>query len=97
LQRLCSGKENDKGERKMKSKGNLTDMNNLLMESMEWVNDRDIKGADLKEEMLRAETKCKLAQQIIANGRLIMEVMKMAGNGPNAKKINHPLLPEPKA
>ena len=58
------------------AKSNLTDLNDHLFEAMEWLGDRDVKGDDLKEEILRAEAKCKVAQQIIANANLILNAAK---------------------
>jgi hypothetical protein len=58
------------------AKSKLTDLNDHLFESLEWLGDRDIKGEELSEEIRRAEAKCKVAQQIIANANLVLNASK---------------------
>ncbi|MDR2159407.1 MAG: hypothetical protein LBP23_04995 [Treponema sp.] len=74
------------------SRNKLSDLNDHLFEQMEWLGDRDLKGEDLKEEILRAQAKCNVAGQIIANGRLMLEAAKAADMIPGIKKM--PLLLE---
>jgi hypothetical protein len=74
-------------------KNKLEDLNNHLFEAIEYLGDRDIKGDDLKEEIRRAEAKCKVAQQIIANANLVLNAAKFADNATG--KVKLPLmLPE---
>lgn len=58
------------------AKSKLSDLNDHLFESLEWLGDRDLKGEDLNEEIRRADAKCKVAQQIIANANLILNAAK---------------------
>jgi hypothetical protein len=53
-------------------------MSDHLYESLEWLGDRSLKGDDLKEEIRRAEAKCKVAQQIIANNNTILKAVAVA-------------------
>ena len=58
------------------AKSKLADLNDHLFEALEWLGDRDIKGDELKEEICRAEAKCKVAQQIITNANLVLNAAK---------------------
>jgi hypothetical protein len=53
-------------------------MSDHLFESLEWLGDRNLKGDDLSEEIRRAEAKCKVAQQIIANNNTILKAVAVA-------------------
>jgi len=59
-------------------KNKLEDLNDHLFEAMEWLGDRDLKGDELAEEIRRAEAKCRVAQQIIANGNLVLNAARAA-------------------
>ena len=61
------------------AKDSLYDLNNHLFEQLEYVRDRDIKGAELTEEIKRTEATAKIAGQIIANANLLLKA-KMAAN-----------------
>lgn len=61
-------------------KNKLSDLHNHLFEQIEWLGDRDIKGDKLTEEILRAEAMCKVAGQIIANGNLALNAVRLADN-----------------
>jgi len=54
-------------------KNTLGDLNNHLFAQLERLSDEDIKGEQLKEEMLRAKAVTGLASQIIANGTLVLK------------------------
>ena len=54
-------------------KNTLGDLNNHLFAQLERLSDEDIKG----EELLRAKAVTSIAQQIIANGSLVLESKKM--------------------
>jgi hypothetical protein len=73
-------------------KNKLSDLNNHLFETIEFLGDRSIKGEDLKEEVFRAEEICKVSGQIIAAGRLVLDAVKAADELPGITK--HPLLLE---
>ena len=59
-------------------KNKLTDLNNHLFEQLERLNDEDLKGDNLKEEMNRARAISTVAQTIINNGDLILKAQKHA-------------------
>lgn len=59
-----------------KTKNTLSDLNNLLFESIERLNDDDLTGEDLDRELKRADGMAKIAQTIIANGELAFKSMK---------------------
>lgn len=52
----------------------LGDLNNLLFEELERLNDDELKGDDLHEEMDRAKAMGCVAEQIIANCTLMLKV-----------------------
>jgi hypothetical protein len=74
------------------SKNKLSDLNDHLFEQIEWLGDRDIKGEALTEEIGRAGAICKVAEKIIAGGKLRLDAARLADEFPGIKK--HPLLLE---
>lgn len=54
-------------------KNGLTDLNNHLFEQLERLNDEELKGEELKEEITRSKTIENVAKQIINNGRLVLD------------------------
>lgn len=52
----------------------LGDLNNLLFEELERLNDDELKGDELHEEMDRAKAMGCVAEQIIANCTLMLKV-----------------------
>ena len=75
-------------------KNKLSDLNDHLFEAIEWLGDRDLKGEDLREEIRRAEAKCRVAQQIIAGGNLALNALKAADAFMDQKTKLPPLLTE---
>jgi len=51
----------------------LGDLNNHLFAQLERLSDEDLKGDQLKEEIVRAKAVTGLASQIIANGTLVLK------------------------
>jgi hypothetical protein len=51
----------------------MIDLNNHLFEQLERLNDDDLKGDALKEEIERARAVASIATQIIANGSLALK------------------------
>jgi len=74
-------------------KNKLTDLSDHLYETIEFLGDRDIKGEKLKEEVFRAEAQCKVAQQLVATGDLIIRAAQ-ARVALKGKGVDVPLLPE---
>lgn len=57
-------------------RNNLTDLNNHLFEQLERLNDEELKGDALKEEINRSKAIENVAKQIINNGRLVLDSQK---------------------
>lgn len=60
------------------TKNTLADLNLILFEQLERLNDTDIKGEELGEEMERAKGVANIAQTIINNNDLAIKAMKVA-------------------
>ena len=59
-------------------KNTLGDLNNHLFAQLERLNDEDLKGDDLREEIDRAKAVTQVASKIIENGSLVLEAKKIA-------------------
>ncbi len=57
-------------------KNKLGDLNNHLFAQLERLNDEDLKGEDLAEEIQRTRAITYVASQIIANGNLVLQAKK---------------------
>ncbi|MCH4414473.1 hypothetical protein [Staphylococcus haemolyticus] len=57
-------------------KNTLNDLNNHLFEQLERLNDEDLKGDDLQQEIQRSKAVSSVAQNIINNGSLVLEAQK---------------------
>ena len=55
----------------------LGDLNNHLFAQMERLNDEDIKGEALQEEITRAKAVTGIASQIISNANIILQAKKL--------------------
>ena len=62
----------------------LTDLNNHLFEQLERLNDDELKGEALKEEITRSKMIEDVAKQIINNGRLVLDSQKFIDDRLNA-------------
>lgn len=58
-------------------KNTLVDLNNHLFEQLERLNDEDLRGEDLKDEIIRAKSITDIASKIIDNANTVLEVKKM--------------------
>lgn len=61
-------------------KNRLIDLNNHLFEQLERLNDDDITGDKLREEVERAKSMSFLGAQIIANARLVLNAAELFNN-----------------
>ena len=61
-------------------KNTLGDLNNHLFAQLERLSDEDIKGEELKDEIVRAKAVSAIAKQIIDDGTLVLETKKMMDN-----------------
>lgn len=58
-------------------KNTLVDLNNHLFEQLERLNDEDLRGEDLKDEIIRAKSITDIASKIIDNANTVLSVKKM--------------------
>jgi hypothetical protein len=65
-------------------KNTLGDLNNHLFAQLERLNDEDIKGEDLKEEIERSKAVMGIAKNIIDTGSLVLQGQKFIGDRMNA-------------
>jgi hypothetical protein len=54
------------------------DLHNILFEQLERLSDEDLEGAKLQAEIKRAEAMNKTAAQIINNGNLVLNALRLA-------------------
>lgn len=65
-------------------KNTLGDLNNHLFAQLERLNDEDLKGEALVEEINRAKAINEVASRIISNGSLVLEAKKLTDDRMNA-------------
>ena len=58
-------------------KNTLVDLNNHLFEQLERLNDEELRGEDLKDEIIRAKSITDIASKIIDNANTVLAVKKM--------------------
>jgi len=58
-------------------KNKFVDLNNHLFEALERINDIDLEGAKLTNEIKRAQSISNVARQIIGNANLVMKAKQM--------------------
>lgn len=62
----------------------MGDLNNHLFEQLERLNDEELKGEKLDEEIKRAKSVTAIASQIINNGNLVLQAEKLRNDKINA-------------
>lgn len=70
------------GEPKLKN--TLGDLNNHLFAVLERLNDEDLKGESLQEEILRAKAVNEVASRIISNASVVLEAKRIQADSLNA-------------
>ena len=71
-------------------KNKLADLNNHLFCQIERLNNDDLKGEELKDEIAKADAMTRVAMTIIANGNLVLNATKAVDGA--IGKIKLPLL-----
>jgi hypothetical protein len=66
------------------------DLTELLFKQMEYLQDRELSGEKLNEEISRSKAVAEVAGQIIANGALILNACRVSETASRAVKL--PLL-----
>lgn len=75
-------------------KNTLTDLNNHLFEQLERLNDEELRGESLKEEIMRAKAVTGVASQIIENANVVLEATKFQAESLGRSKTNMPKMLE---
>jgi len=57
-------------------KNKLTDLNNHLFCQIERLNNEELKGGDLIDEIKRSQAMATIAERVISNGRLLLDSHK---------------------
>ena len=58
----------------------LGDLNNHLFAQLERLTDEDLKGEELKQEIVRAKAVASIAKEIVETGRLVLDAKKFEDN-----------------
>ena len=58
------------------SNNNLGDLNNFLFDEMKRLDNKDLKGDELKDEILRAKSITDVAAKIVDNANLVLNAEK---------------------
>lgn len=61
----------------MGTRNTLSDLNNHLFEQLERLNDEDLQGEDLTQEINRSKAIQSVGRTIIDNGRLLLDAHKL--------------------
>lgn len=75
-------------------KNTLGDLNNHLFAQLERLNEEDLKGEELKEELMRATAVTNVAKEIISNGNLILQATKLQAETLGRSNTNMPKMLE---
>lgn len=72
-------------------KNKMQDLNNHLFEQLERLNDKDLKGDELRTEIERAKAMAEVGGQIVQAAKVTVDAMKLVGRG-DLRKEDFPLL-----
>lgn len=75
-------------------KNTLGDLNNHLFAQLERLNDEDITGEELKEEIMRAKSITDVASKIIDNANTILEAKKLQADTLGRSNVTIPKMLE---
>lgn len=75
-------------------KNKLGDLNNHLFAQLERLNDEELKGEELKEELMRANAITNVAKEIISNGNLMLQATKLQVETLGRSQTNMPKMLE---
>ncbi len=64
-------------------KNTLLDLNNHLFEQLERLNDEDLKGEALQEEIKKSQAITSVAREIVSNGNLVLKARIVASEAPD--------------
>lgn len=69
-------------------KNKITDLNNHLFVQLERLNDEELKGEHLKQEIDRSKAMANIATQIVNSQKTTLDAMKLVASG----KVSAPLI-----
>jgi hypothetical protein len=69
----------------MNMRNTLGDLNNHLFAQLERLSDEELTGEKLADEISRAKAVTSVASQVIANGSLVLDAIKLADDKMDAK------------
>lgn len=75
-------------------KNTLGDLNNHLFAQLERLNDEDIKGEELKEEIARAKAVTDVASKIIGNANTILDAKRLQADTLGRSNVTIPKMLE---
>ena len=75
-------------------KNKLGDLNNHLFAQLERLNNEELKGEELKEELMRADAITNVAKEIISNGNLMLQATKLQVETLGRSQTNMPKMLE---
>lgn len=75
-------------------KNKLGDLNNHIFAQLERLNNEELKGEELKEELMRANAITNVAKEIISNGNLMLQATKLQVETLGRSQTNMPKMLE---
>lgn len=75
-------------------KNTLGDLNNHLFEQLERLNDEDLKGEVLKEEIIRAKAVTDIATKIIDNANTVLSAKRLQADTLGRSNVSIPKMLE---